>query len=150
MAQINYQKLLQVYTSLYTPRNDFLVQTPDYPKGNPFYHHTNSNNINRSAKNNKGGIKTNHHRDATADIGGAAGGVVSENAAIDAAATEVIPKRLCGDWSTKLKLLRYTSTGSYLGLHFVSDYSHHFGGYKAKTYMENSEYSPKLCAAQSN
>uniref|UniRef100_A0A1B0GQ85 Uncharacterized protein n=1 Tax=Phlebotomus papatasi TaxID=29031 RepID=A0A1B0GQ85_PHLPP len=49
-----------------------------------------------------------------------------------------MPRKLCGDWSSKLKLLRHVTKGSTLGLHFVSDYSHHFSGYKAKVYMENA------------
>ena len=121
LTQNNYQKLLQIYSSLYSPRNNFVIQTPDYPKGNPYYqqHNTNNNNHNH------------HHQQHGNHI---------NNQANSKAGQEVLPKRLCGDWSTKLKLLRYVSGGSYLGLHFVSDYSHHFGGYKAKTYMENSEY----------
>ncbi|KAF5270044.1 hypothetical protein FQR65_LT05843 [Abscondita terminalis] len=46
-------------------------------------------------------------------------------------------RRLCGDWSLKLKLLRYVSKGSKLKLRFSSDYSHHFGGFKARVSMEN-------------
>uniref|UniRef100_A0A1B0ETW2 Putative c-type lectin n=1 Tax=Lutzomyia longipalpis TaxID=7200 RepID=A0A1B0ETW2_LUTLO len=48
-----------------------------------------------------------------------------------------IPHKLCGDWSSKLKLLRYVTKGSSLALHFSSDYSHHFNGYKAKVYTES-------------
>lgn len=118
LAQNNYQKLLQIYSSLYSPRNNFIIQTPDYPKGNPYFQHPSSSSNNHNHHNNLNSNNNNNNR----------------------AGQEVLPKRLCGDWSTKLKLLRYVSTGSYLGLHFVSDYSHHFGGYKAKTYMENSEY----------
>lgn len=106
LAQTNYQKLLHIFSSLYRPHTNYLIQTPDYPHGNPNY-------------------PTNHHNRLRSDAN---------------AETNALPKRLCGDWSSKLKLLRHVSTGSYLGLHFVSDYSHHFGGYKAKTYMENSEY----------
>ncbi|KAL1516744.1 hypothetical protein ABEB36_000608 [Hypothenemus hampei] len=47
-------------------------------------------------------------------------------------------RRLCGDWNTKLKLLRYVSYGSKLTLRFSSDYSHHFGGFKARVSMENA------------
>lgn len=50
-----------------------------------------------------------------------------------------LPKRICGDWNSKLKLLRYQSQGSILGLHFLSDYSHHFGGYKAKISVKNGK-----------
>ncbi|KAK5642078.1 hypothetical protein RI129_008245 [Pyrocoelia pectoralis] len=46
-------------------------------------------------------------------------------------------RRLCGDWSSKLKLLRYVSKGSKLKVKFSSDYSHHFGGFKARVSMEN-------------
>ncbi|XP_046801594.1 uncharacterized protein LOC111685989 isoform X3 [Lucilia cuprina] len=124
LAQNNYQKLLQIYSSLYSPRNNFIIQTPDYPKGNPYLQHpsTTSNSHNHHSNNNNN----------------------------NKANQEVLPKRLCGDWSTKLKLLRYVSTGSYLGLHFVSDYSHHFGGYKAKTYMENRSHSFSAASECSN
>lgn len=47
------------------------------------------------------------------------------------------PRRICGDWNSKVKLLRYRSSGPILGLHFSSDYSHHFGGYKAKVVIKN-------------
>ncbi|ETN63746.1 hypothetical protein AND_004532 [Anopheles darlingi] len=50
------------------------------------------------------------------------------------------PRRICGDWSSKLKLLRYVTRGPALGLRFVSDYSNNFGGYKAKISMENDTY----------
>ncbi|XP_056636815.1 uncharacterized protein LOC130445275 [Diorhabda sublineata] len=46
--------------------------------------------------------------------------------------------RLCGDWSSKLKLLRYVSKSSSLKLRFSSDYSHHFGGFKIRISMENA------------
>ncbi|XP_075158958.1 uncharacterized protein LOC142232130 [Haematobia irritans] len=115
LSQTNYQKLLQIYSSLYGPRDDFVIQTPDYPHGNPFYQHP-----------------PHHHRHTPMDSPNA----IPPNQ--QKSMQDAIPKRLCGDWSTKLKLLRYVSKGSYLGLHFVSDYSHHFGGYKAKTYMENT------------
>lgn len=48
-------------------------------------------------------------------------------------------RKLCGDWSSKLKLLRYVSRGPQLRLRFVSDYSHHYGGFKAKVAMERGE-----------
>lgn len=48
-----------------------------------------------------------------------------------------IPRRVCGDWNSKIKLLRRVSNGPVLGLHFSSDYSHHFGGYKAKVFIKN-------------
>lgn len=50
-----------------------------------------------------------------------------------------VPHRICGDWSTKLKLLRYVSSSTMLGLHFRSDYSHHFSGYKAKVSIKNGK-----------
>lgn len=50
-----------------------------------------------------------------------------------------IPYRVCGDWSSKLKLLYYVTTDALLGLHFVSDYSHHFSGYKAKVTIKNGK-----------
>lgn len=50
------------------------------------------------------------------------------------------PRRICGDWNSKVKLLRYRSSGPILGLHFSSDYSHHFGGYKAKLVLINGKY----------
>ncbi|XP_067641233.1 uncharacterized protein [Eurosta solidaginis] len=105
LAQTNYQKLLQIFSNLYRPHTNYLIQTPDYPHGNPNY------------------LTNNHHN------------LMHPDGNIE---TRGLPKRLCGDWSSKLKLLRHVSSGSYLGLHFVSDYSHHFGGYKAKTYMENT------------
>nr|XP_029711963.1 uncharacterized protein LOC109407380 isoform X3 [Aedes albopictus] len=48
-----------------------------------------------------------------------------------------VPRKVCGDWSSKLKLLRHTTKGPLLALRFVSDYSNHYGGYKAKVAMEN-------------
>ncbi|XP_055586798.1 uncharacterized protein LOC129739391 isoform X3 [Uranotaenia lowii] len=48
-----------------------------------------------------------------------------------------VPRKVCGDWSSKLKLLRHTTRGPVLALRFVSDYSNHFGGFKAKVAMEN-------------
>ncbi|XP_055525442.1 uncharacterized protein LOC129718573 isoform X3 [Wyeomyia smithii] len=54
-----------------------------------------------------------------------------------------VPRKVCGDWSSKLKLLRYVSQGPILGLRFVSDYSNHFGGYKAKVAMENGRQWPR-------
>lgn len=49
-------------------------------------------------------------------------------------------RRLCGDWSSKLKLLRHISSGARLKLKFSSDYSHHFGGFKARVSIESSKY----------
>ncbi|KAK3922172.1 LOW QUALITY PROTEIN: Adhesive plaque matrix protein 2 [Frankliniella fusca] len=48
--------------------------------------------------------------------------------------------RYCGDWSEKLKLLRYASRGPRLRLRFVSDYSHHFGGFKARVSAETADH----------
>nr|CAD7401348.1 unnamed protein product [Timema cristinae] len=53
----------------------------------------------------------------------------------------VATRRLCGDWSTKLKLLRYVSQGPQIRLRFVSDYSHHFSGFKVKVAIANGYYS---------
>lgn len=39
-----------------------------------------------------------------------------------------------------MKLLRHVTNEPILGLHFVSDYSHHYGGYRAKVSMENGEF----------
>ncbi|KAL1462282.1 hypothetical protein WDU94_014131 [Cyamophila willieti] len=46
-------------------------------------------------------------------------------------------RRLCGDWSDKLKLLRYVSKTAQVRLAFISDYSHHYSGFKAKISMEH-------------
>lgn len=51
-----------------------------------------------------------------------------------------MPRRICGDWSSKLKLLRYKSNGNSLGIRFTSDYSHHFSGFKAKITLEKGWY----------
>lgn len=56
------------------------------------------------------------------------------------AGNESRTRRLCGDWSSKLKLLRYVSLGPRLQLTFVSDYSHHYGGFKARISMENGKF----------
>lgn len=53
-----------------------------------------------------------------------------------------LPRRICGDWNSKLKLLRYQSHGPILGLHFISDYLHHFGGYKAKISVRSGKILP--------
>ena len=52
----------------------------------------------------------------------------------------VNPRRLCGDMSDKLKLQRHISQGSKLKFIFVSDYSHHYGGFKARVSIENGEF----------
>lgn len=49
-------------------------------------------------------------------------------------------RRLCGDWSSRLKLLRHVSRGPRLQLRFESDYSHHYTGFKATLTMENGKY----------
>lgn len=54
-------------------------------------------------------------------------------------AADAAPRRLCGDWSPKLKLLRYVTKMPALLFHFASDYSHQGGGYKAKVYIENGK-----------
>lgn len=48
-------------------------------------------------------------------------------------------RRLCGDWSDKLKLLRYVSKTAQVRLTFVSDYSHHYSGFKARISMEHGK-----------
>jgi hypothetical protein len=60
-------------------------------------------------------------------------------AATGSESTGVATRKLCGDWSSKLKLLRYVSRGPRVRLRFVSDYSHHYGGFKAKVSMENGK-----------
>ncbi|XP_055617633.1 uncharacterized protein LOC129762992 isoform X3 [Toxorhynchites rutilus septentrionalis] len=55
-----------------------------------------------------------------------------------------IPRKVCGDWSSKLKLLRHVTAGPLLALRFVSDYSNHYGGYKAKVAMENGRQWPRV------
>lgn len=50
-----------------------------------------------------------------------------------------IPRKICGDWSSKLKLLRYRTKKSLIGFHFHSDYSHHHGGFKAKISIEKGK-----------
>lgn len=50
--------------------------------------------------------------------------------------TDRMPRKICGDWSSKLKLLRYRTDGNVIGFRFSSDYSHHFSGFKAKVALE--------------
>lgn len=50
--------------------------------------------------------------------------------------TNRMPRKICGDWSSKLKLLRYRTDGNVIGFRFSSDYSHHFSGFKAKVSLE--------------
>lgn len=58
-----------------------------------------------------------------------------------------MPRKMCGDWSSKLKLLRHRSENNLVGLRFFSDYSHHFGGFKAKVSLEKgtSENFVRVC-----
>lgn len=65
--------------------------------------------------------------------------ITSQLSATDASLSQELPRRMCGDWSPKLKLLRYVTKIPALALHFVSDYSHQYGGYKAKVYIQNSK-----------
>lgn len=55
-------------------------------------------------------------------------------------------KKICGDWTKKLKLLRYTtaSKSTQVVLKFESDFSHHFPGFKVKVTMEKGKRK-KLC-----
>lgn len=50
-----------------------------------------------------------------------------------------MPRKMCGDWSSKLKLLRYRTKSNLLGIRFSSDYSHHFSGFKAKISLEKGK-----------
>lgn len=50
-----------------------------------------------------------------------------------------MPRRICGDWSSRLKLLRYQTTSNLLGINFSSDYSHHFSGFKTKISLEKGK-----------
>lgn len=47
-------------------------------------------------------------------------------------------RKICGDWTKKLKLLRYTtaSKSTQVVLKFESDFSHHFPGFKVKVTVE--------------
>lgn len=62
-------------------------------------------------------------------------------------------KKICGDWTKKLKLLRYTtaSKSTQVILKFESDFSHHFPGFKVKVTVEKgkqyfaSAFMPTLC-----
>lgn len=47
-----------------------------------------------------------------------------------------MPRKVCGDWSSKLKLLRHRTASNLLGVRFSSDYSHHTSGFKAKVSLE--------------
>lgn len=55
-----------------------------------------------------------------------------------------MPRKMCGDWSSKLKLLRYRSRSNFLGIRFSSDYSHHFSGFKAKISLEKGKHDHGL------
>lgn len=48
-------------------------------------------------------------------------------------------RRLCGDWSGKLKLLRYQSRGHAMRLRFRSDHARHYAGYRAKLTLTDSK-----------
>ncbi|XP_037294854.1 uncharacterized protein LOC115449546 [Manduca sexta] len=48
-------------------------------------------------------------------------------------------RRLCGDWSGKLKLLRYQSRGNAIRLRFRADHSRHFAGYRAKVTVADAQ-----------
>jgi CUB domain len=50
-----------------------------------------------------------------------------------------MPRKMCGDWSSKLKLLRHRTKSNLLGIRFSSDYSHHFSGFKAKISLEKGK-----------
>lgn len=51
-----------------------------------------------------------------------------------------MPRVICGDWSSKLKLLRYQTSSNLLGVRFASDYSHNYSGFKAKISMEKGRF----------
>lgn len=38
----------------------------------------------------------------------------------------------CGDWESKIKLLRYITQGSSVDLTFVTDYTHSFKGFRVE------------------
>lgn len=50
-----------------------------------------------------------------------------------------MPRKACGDWSSKLKLLRHSTKNNLFGIRFSSDYSHHFSGFKAKISLEKGK-----------
>lgn len=52
---------------------------------------------------------------------------------------EQMLRRICGDWSSKLKLLRHQTSKNMMSVRFSSDYSHHFNGFKAKVSLEKGE-----------
>ncbi|KAG7295880.1 hypothetical protein JYU34_020964 [Plutella xylostella] len=53
--------------------------------------------------------------------------------------TDLPSRRLCGDWSGKLKLLRYQSTTNGVRLRFRADHSRHFAGYRARVTMPHAQ-----------
>lgn len=57
---------------------------------------------------------------------------------------EFMPRRICGDWSSKLKLLRHQTNKNMMSVRFSSDYSHHFNGFKAKISLEKGWYNNLL------
>ncbi|XP_013136434.1 PREDICTED: cubilin-like [Papilio polytes] len=48
-------------------------------------------------------------------------------------------RRVCGDWSGKLKLLRYQSRSNALRLRFRTDHSGHYAGFRAKITVADSQ-----------
>jgi hypothetical protein len=60
-----------------------------------------------------------------------------------ATVSDRMPRKMCGDWSSKLKLLRYRTKSNLLGIRFSSDYSHHFSGFKAKISLEKGKHTMK-------
>lgn len=48
--------------------------------------------------------------------------------------------KYCGDKSDVLKLTRFVTKKQKLRIHFVSDYSHSFGGFKARVSAEQGKY----------
>ncbi|XP_049525516.1 uncharacterized protein LOC119461779 [Dermacentor silvarum] len=56
--------------------------------------------------------------------------------------------RLCGDWSGRVKLLRQYSHGRRLRVHFVSDFSHAFKGFKAEALLRPEVVPTQLCDAR--
>lgn len=61
-----------------------------------------------------------------------------------------MPRKMCGDWSSKLKLLRHRSRSNFLGIRFSSDYSHHFSGFKAKISLEKGKHDDLGYALKKN
>ncbi|KAG7164583.1 putative CUB domain-containing protein-like 1 [Homarus americanus] len=51
------------------------------------------------------------------------------------------PERMCGDWSARLKLLRYVSHSNRVVITFVTDYAHHFPGFRARVSARTDWYN---------